>query len=420
MLHHRERQDGTRQVRLRITRQGVRFWDTGVRVREKEWNAKAQPHKADWIKSANRDYETLNDFLDGVYRRAAELARQHPHLLAEGLQDRIAEQDHAAAQAPAEAAPPDTDFVAYAQAYVAERSLRDNPNTVLFYRDAVRDLVAWRAGRPWPFAQLTEDSIFEFHDWLLHKPVYPGTARDRITKLSTIAAKAVKRGLLDYAKNPFRDLDLPKVANKKPVTRPSLDQLQRLIDLDLSGVLPRFRQRLEDRRRAWLFQHYIRGVRAGDVLLLRERDVRADRLVFRELKTGKIKSARRTPAIDAILAHYPPTGNPLAFVFPFLDHERAYAAEFPTLAQQQQRAYALRLQIQYLNGGLKWLCRLAGVPPFTSHAARHLFVDRLVAAKVSTREISGLLNHSAESVTRRYMQSMGYDELDEAAAKAFG
>ncbi|GAC1371067.1 MAG: hypothetical protein NVS3B25_18870 [Hymenobacter sp.] len=325
---------------------------------------------------------------------------------------------------------PPADFVAFAAWYVAERRRTDKPNTVKFYHEAAHDLAAWRAGVPLPFAALDDAALAALREWLhAGSRLCAATARDRLVKLGTVARRAEKLGLLAPAANPFARLALPRVGNKRPPRRPTEAERQAVLAVDLAAVplpaplldrYPDYRRALALRRDIWTAQYLIRGTRCGDVLQLRERDLRPDRLSFAETKTGKLKNVARGPALDAILARYPPTGEPLAFVFPALDHRAPYAAEHPTLAQRAQLSDALRERVQWVNRGLVALARLAGVPPFTSHSARHLYTERAYAKTKDLRLVQTMLNHSDIATTEKYLKTLGYDALDAATELVLG
>lgn len=78
------------------------------------------------------------------------------------------------------------------------------------------------------------------------------------------------------------------------------------------------------------------------------------------------------------------------------------------------------MTIGWVNDGLKVLAALAGVPPFTSHSARHLYTERAYATTKDLRLVQALLNHSNVATTERYLQTLGYDALDAATELVLG
>lgn len=416
VLHPYVKEDGTQQVRLRLTKdRASRFVDTGIAIHKSQWNKKATPRLANWLTSAAHDYEKRNEELRALGLDYEDAARANPTWDFTHLDKKVV-------AVPAEPVlpPEQTDFVAFAEQYVRGRAITDKPSTIVLYSRAVRDLKRWRGGAALPFAELSEQLVLDFYAWLVQEVGnYAATARDKVIKLSTIAKRAVKKGLLRYEANPFLDLPIPRIGNKKPVSRPPIAAFEQLLAVDFHTVPASRRADMQHRRRVWLLQHYLRGTRVSDILLLRERNVLPERILLTERKTGKLKSIRRTPQIDALLSHYPPTGVAEAFVLPFLDHTKGYASPNPTVAQQADLDYVIQKRIAVVNFALQVMAREVGIPRFTSHAARHLFVDRLEKKQVSGREISALLGHSSEAVTRAYRQQLGYDELDEAAESAF-
>ena len=432
VLHPRKREDGTYRVRVRLTRNRVSaFLDAGFTLPLAQFNAKPTAALSrSWVRAGHVEADALNQRLDELLRDAQAAGRDNPTRAAAEVRDALLRATGAPRVVKAPPAPvdgPPTDFVQFAHWYVRQRAKTDKPNTVLFYYNAATALAAWRGTLPLPLADLAKHHLDELHVWLNARPgVYAGTARDRLVKLSTVALHAQRLGLLDARLNPFAGYRLPRVANKQPPIRLTDDHRQQVMALDLNAVpvplhrpADAYRRSLEIRRDVWALQYYVRGTRISDVLQLRERDVRPDRISFAETKTGKGKSTGRGPVINAILARYAPTGDPVAYVFPVLDHLRPYAALHPSLLGLGLLNTELRARTQWVNNGLRRLAHLAQVPAFTSHSARHMFAEKAYAKTKDIWLLKSLLNHSKIATTEQYMRSLGHDELDAATDSIF-
>ena len=432
LLHPRRREDGTHQARVRLTiNRVVAFLDAGFTVAPANWNDRptAALNKS-WVRATDSNAASRNNLLAQLCNDAEETNRHNPDLPALALRDLLAASRGAPKavkpRARTDGAP--TDFVAFAHWYVEQRRKTDKPNTVLFYYNAAKALAAWRGELPLPVAELSRPHLDELHTWLCARPgIYPGTARDRMVKLSTIALHAVRLGLLPTRDNPFAGYRLPAVANKNPPARPTEEARLAVMRYDLAlvpaphnGPPADYRRSLEVRRDIWALQYRVRGTRIGDVLQLRERDLRPDRISFAETKTGKGKATARTPSINVILARYPPTGNPVAYVFPCLDYTRPYAALHPSLNTLALLNTELRARTQWVNNGLRTLARLAGVPAFTSHSARHMFAEKIYASTKDLWLVKSMLQHTKLATTEQYMKVLGHDELDAATEAILG
>ena len=427
VLHHRQREDGTFRVRIRLTKdRAVAFLDAGFTVAETHWNAAPTMgvSKPEWLRKTSPNAASRNDTLRHLLLDADETGRAHPLLPVADLRDLLATGHGTPRVVRPTKVRPDgapSEFVAFAHWYVAQRARVDKPGTVKFYANAARGLTRWRNGVPLPFADLLPHHLTDLHGWLLAQPaIFAGTARDYLVKLATVSRRAEKLGLLPTGRNPFHRLDLPKLSNKNPPARPTEVARLAVLGLDLATVPAgpfvhkNFRRDLATRRDIWHLQYLARGSRCGDILQLRERDVRDERISFVEAKTGKHKSIARSEAINAVLAAYPPTGDPLAFVFPALDHRAPYAVPNPSHAQQELLTVELATRIHWLNAGLRILADAVGVPPFTSHSARHMYTERAYAVTKDLRLVQAMLNHSDVATTERYLQTLGYDALDAA------
>jgi site-specific recombinase XerD len=425
VLHHRQREDGTFRVRVRLTKnRAVCFLDAGFTLLKKHWNADATAAvNAAWVRRAETEWEAHNEEILRLLGQARATDRAHPELSAEQIRDllRVALGRPAPAAVPARPDGAPTDLSGFAAWYVQQRARVDKPNTVKFYADAARAVRQWCGDAPLPLSRLTAFDLREFHTWLLEQPtIFAGTARDRLVKLGTIVRRAEKMGLLPAGKNPFAELDLPRVGNKNPPRRPTEEQQRAVLALDLDAldfdfhIHNNFRADLVVRRDIWHLQYLVRGSRCGDMLQLRERDVRPEQISFTETKTGKAKGTGRTAAINAILARYQPTGDPLAYVFPGLDAAAPYAVPHPSQAQLELLSAALRSRVQWVNDGLRHLAHLAGVPAFSSHSARHLFLERAYVKTKDMRLVQKMANHTAIGTTEAYISTLGYSALDAA------
>lgn len=421
LLHPHARQDGRHQVRIRLTKHRVPiFLDAGFTVAAKNWNEKATRDGRNWIRSGEVDHKDLNQRLDGLLSTAYRLELDNPSLSAAEVRDLLVNR-----KAPLVPAPRAPDLVAFAQAYVRRRALVDKPSTVLFYHNATTHLATWRRGEPLPIAELTADHLTAFYQYLCAKPsVYAGTAADYLVKLNTIVRDATRQGLLPSHLNPFATYRSPKSPNKNPPVRPTEQQRLALLHFDLTQIPvghhgTTYHASLAHCRNVWELQYLTWGSRFRDIALLRERDVRPDRISFMEAKTGKLKSVPRTALINAILVQYPPTGNPMAFVLPLIDHTHPCTADRPPLVQLEVLNSELRLRNHWVNRGLRVIANAAGIPGFTTHSARHMFAERLYAKTKDIRMVQKALGHFSLDITERYMAPLGYSALDAAVALAF-
>jgi integrase len=418
-------------VRIRLTKDRVvAFLDAGFAIFAKHWNANGKLDGAAWVRAGNKSALSLNSKIENLLREARDLGLASPLLTAAEVRERLVAgegQPQKPTPKPKASGPP-AELLAWAAHYVRERSRTDKANTVKFYASAAAALNKWRNKEPLPLAEVSREDLAEYQQWLLtraERPLFPGSARDQMKKLSTILRAAVKAGVMPAAPWPFEGLALPPEGNKNPPRRLTYAQRQQLMEFDLSQikVLRRganFHASLQIRRDIWSLQYHVRGTRCGDIIRLRERDVTASRISFTETKTGKYKTVARTPPIDAILSRYPATGVGEAFVFPVLDAAQPYASLHPTVAQEAVLADELRDAVIWVNSGLRVIARAAGLPSVTSHSARHMYAERVYDITKDIRIVQASFNHASLSTTEKYMRPLGYDALDAATQDILG
>jgi hypothetical protein len=88
VLHHRQREDGTHRVQVRLTldRKSV-FMDAGFTLPEKHWNEKGHLGEPKWVRRSEKDYERLNNHLWDTLYRAKEVSEAYPHYTAAEVRD---------------------------------------------------------------------------------------------------------------------------------------------------------------------------------------------------------------------------------------------------------------------------------------------------------------------------------------------
>ncbi len=422
--------DGLTDVRIRFTKDRVsRFVNVGVAILPKHWNrAKDVEVKKNWLFTGHREHAKDTAHLTAELERARDLIKAHPAASADELKAYFQRPRTAAAgEGP--------DFIAYYALDLERRALTDNPRTIGRRQTVLDKLRAATGGTPLPFSALTPAWVRAWRSAFLAR--YPHGAETIKVELSLIRgvyAQAVADGVWTETRDPFAG----KVAGSKTTPQRARLSAEQLDQFESLPTLPPRRIQEAGRRNwprltyyIWLAQLYAQGARVGDVLEWRERHVLPDRLGFTERKTGNTKSVPRHPRLDAILAHFPPTGNPDAYVFPVLDHRAFYAQPRdprPLIARQQWKALLAQITsaAARMSVHIKKLARHAGLPAplaeaLTTHSARHTFADlarRRLNGNVAA--IKEMLNHSKLSITERYLSQLAEADVHTASLHVYG
>ncbi len=280
------------------------------------------------------------------------------------------------------------------------------------------------------FSDLTTQFLDKFATHLAKTPnrrhptqvLHHNTILNVLKRLRTLILKAISLGHMSRDDDPFLNYRFKWI----PTTKDKLDEdeIGKLIVLELEeGSL------LWHTRNCFLFSFYCAGIRAGDLLQLRWRNVENNRLVYRMGKNHKERNLKLVPQALAILNEYRTEESKLGdYIFPFLSNKSPYAqAE----TQEQRDTMTVKLkealfediskQNAVLNKYLKQLAEKAEIDKHISfHVSRHSFAKLAKDKGTSSAVVQGLLAHSSLKTTEGYMGQFDTSVEDEAMAKIFG
>lgn len=181
------------------------------------------------------------------------------------------------------------------------------------------------------------------------------------------------------ASNPFKDIrPIGKANAGKPQLR--RDEAKKLIDVLL-------RQAEDSNRSALaLLVQLIMGLRSGEVLNLRKRDIDADGTIL-IVEGTKTKNARRllaiAPVLRDLLARRVESLGPESLIF--ADDDRA--TPLPT---------------DHLFKKLHKFCKLAGIPSVCPHSLRGLHSSLAVEAGATSAVVAAALGHGSDAITLKH------------------
>ncbi len=135
------------------------------------------------------------------------------------------------------------------------------------------------------------------------------------------------------------------------------------------------------------------GFRISDILLLKVKDVRGDRINIREKKTGKTKNVVIRPALKKVLRSYIANKKPHEYLF----------------KSRKGRNKHLRRESAYCI--LKKAAEEVGIEEFGSHSMRKTFGFMFYNQTKDIVALRKLFNHRDDSTTLRYI-GMDQDRLD--------
>jgi len=418
---------GEYAILLRITQDGKRkYHKSKVTVRNKAWFNK-NPRNENWIRQSDPEYVKKNETL------AKELAEAKA-----AYSDLIDDQGVVTPyiiKAKVEEAPLALSFLEFVKEH--NDSLHANGQIRYWkqFRDLANKLELFRKKRRMPdilFVDLTVPFLDKFEKFLQQLPnqrdkdsgkvLNKNTILNNMKRFRTLTRKAVKLGYLSADKDPFLNYEFHWLPTIKSKLEP--DEVGRIIKLDLEeGSM------LWHTRNCFLFSYYCGGIRVGDLIQLRWRNVEGGRIVYQMGKNHKGKDLILIPQARAILENYDHEGKQRDdYIFPLLTNDKPYAIhvtqnEKDTMSVELKAALFndISAKTALINKYLKQIAELAEIEKLLSfHISRHSFARLAKIRGTESGVLQGIMAHSSLKTTEGYMGQFDTSVEDEAMVKIFG
>ena len=239
------------------------------------------------------------------------------------------------------------------------------------------------------FSDLTYTTIHAFHNFLLGKGLGTNTIHGHHRKLKRYVHLAIKKELIEEARNPYKQFKAKTAPTKRDTLSP--EEIASFENLEL----PANKANLELARDMFLMSCYT-GLRFSDIIGMQKDDI----ITQGGKTTLKLKAQKTGKTIDLPL-HVLHAGKPGRLVKKYMDDYKKTAV-FPTITNQ------------YANRCLREIAELLGIHKrVTTHVARHTFATHL-AMKIKPALLQELLQHSNIATTMIYVhisEKMMLEEL---------
>ena len=243
----------------------------------------------------------------------------------------------------------------------------------------------------------------------------PNTIAKHLKVLRAILNKAVDDGII-------QQYDIPRKLISVKETPPTVTglrdaELNKLIELPIKKNTDRW-----DARNLFLFAMYEGGIRIGDAIQLRWRNIVDTRLVYKMMKNGKTVDVILVQEAQKILKLYrKPDLNPAHYIFPFLDSSAEYAKyldyeDRQTMPPELSKKFFNVINSKEARVGrmLREIRDLTGIAHLTFHTARHTFALRATEANVDNATLKNIMKHSSLNVTETYVKKLDCRREDAA------
>lgn len=178
----------------------------------------------------------------------------------------------------------------------------------------------------------------------------------------------------------------------------------------------------------FLFQYYSYGMRIGDVLGLRWRNIEGKRIKYRMRKTNKdifvpigeelltilwryypIKERWQGPLETEVVKNIKKIGDD--FILPYMSKD----VKENTIEYYNQ----IGAKTAIVNRDLKEVGTALNIDKLTSHVARHSFSTMLIRNRINVKQIQQSLGHANLNITQLYINSFSEEELEESILKVY-
>lgn len=212
---------------------------------------------------------------------------------------------------------------------------------------------------------------------------------------------AIKRGLIKQDIYPFKIYKISKLKGKGLKKALSLDDVHKIIKLDLSS-----HPRLINARNYFVFSFYTRGMNFADMMKLQWKNVIDDKIYYTRSKTRTNFQIKILPPVQEILNYYRNMISNTSYVFPILLRDEMTPAQLENRKKKTLKQY---------NKDLKEVAALCGInKSVSSYVARHSYANSLKQKGISTDIISESMGHQNIAITQAYLKELDNSLIDEA------
>jgi|GEM_PF-6419620 len=395
--------NGSYPVFIRISEKSVTCRvGTGVYLRNKEeWDQKKQT-----VRRANPRCVKMNDTLSILLERARTIERESrnegrkpdPPYLKMKLQD------------PAHG---EMGLIEYMETYA--KGLESIANRKK-YDSVINHLRGFMGKRgDIPLMSLCEEDIAGFIEYLKKLPnqrfkgktLDPNTVLKDFKVIRAALNGAVAKGILK--KNPAENIHLKENVKRQRSMTP--EEITKITDPVLEKLQDYVTERMLRARDAFVFAYYAAGMRIQDVILLRWENIKGANIHYTQQKTGKEMFHKiPKPALDILEKYREDSSGPRDFVFGYLDSSDPFTRfgnEKSVMSEaMQKKLYNKINSVEVgINTQLRKLADVAGIEPFSFHAARRGLAETMLNATKDQRAVQYALNHNDSSTTDRYLRN---------------
>jgi site-specific recombinase XerD len=391
-LNNKPKVDSTHGIMLRITEnRKMKRVSTGIFIKEKDFNKEADYGK--WIRRTNPSHEKINSELQKFIQKAKEakgdLEKSNQVPTARNIIHELKNKNTGSFTKYYEEK---LDYYLHNKSASYYKHLKSKLNNLKEFQSEIL------------FSEINVSFLNKYETYLMSKKkLNENSVTSNLRAIRTILYDAFAEEVHE-GKNPFQVKKLTEIkANKQ---RLSIDEIRRIEAIELEE-----NSSLWHIRNYFLFSYYCAGKRIRDIIQLKWKDIRGNKLQHTISKNGELQEITIVPEALSILKFYSARRSPECHVFPILDKD---AKDFDKLALDN----IVSSKTAIINLGLKSIAEMAEIEiNLTFHTSRHSYADRLRRAGASVYDIKNLLKQSDIKVTERYLKGIDINAADDVHVK---
>lgn len=393
------RKDGTRAVRIRITKfREHSYWNMGKYILPGQWNKTPSPKLHNYIIKHDNAAQ-INNAIKNALTGLDQIADAFPAATAAGIKVAY-EKALRPPQEKEQAAP--VPFFQYADDYLGRKAAI---NFTSVYGDQYY-VAEYKAviGEHVPLSELFNSrNAQKFLKHLKEKGNSPVTIKNKFTKIRAIYRAGVKENIFPPAEI-FAEVELIVPKQKKP--RPQADQVKQFITYQPTGKFQAMAKNVT------ILQYLLQGARIMEALTLEWANVHPAYVEYLpQKKARKPKFIPRSPLLNKLLEEQANNGS--RYVLPYIGED----FESLTLEKKHHRRNRVTREV---NTGLKQIAEALGIDvKLSSHMFRHAFADAVIQTGASIHQAAALLGHSNPATTERYIKDLQMQDVSAFALSIF-
>lgn len=388
------RQDGTRAIRIRITKfRKHAYYNTGKYVLASQWNPKPSTKLHNYV-LRHDDAPQYNNAIKSAISGLEQFADKLPAGTAADI--KAAYENHLNPKP--EAPKPEQGFFAFFQEYI-ERIRAVNAGTAIGYQSILNHFASF-AGRSHPDEYLLSPAVLHaYRAHLLTVPLNVSTIRLHMVILKTIYKNGILEGRVQQLGNPFKSVRV--TVPEKTLNRPTAEQIVKLINYKTTWKCKRRAQY------AALLQYFLHGARISEVLTLEwDKHIFPDKVVYLPVKrASKLKTIPRGPLLNWVLDQLPRKSR---FVLPFIREKDMHLFNDPIMFINmiKSRSRNINLNLKKIDKELELGLGLS------THMMRRAFLDSVMDKTNDLVAAQSLAGHSSSKTTEAYLKGPATEKLN--------